>query len=157
MMMKPNHGFTLLEMMVVIAILGAVIISVPNILQWLRYQGVQHAADQLRCDLQLARMMAIRQKQTCALLFNHPAAGQYTNSLNNKTVHLSAYRGGVHFLRNGPGNDAMSSAIKFSRRGMAVPAGDIYLADQDNQNIFRILVLVPGGISVLRWNGRSWQ
>jgi hypothetical protein len=57
----------------------------------------------------------------------------------------------------GPNNDPMSDRINFTRRGMTTPAADVYLADTDADHIYKIRVLVPGGISIFRWNGTSWQ
>lgn len=153
----PLQAFSLLELVIVIAILGAASIAAPPIYQWMRYQGVGHAADQLRCDLHLARLMAINRKKTCSLEFDVPAKGQYRNSLSRQVTDLRMYRGGVHFLREGPDQNAMSPRISFNSRGMAVPAGDVYLSDEEQTRICRILVLMPGSISIFSWSGGQWQ
>lgn len=155
--MRARRGFSLLELLIVMGIAALTVISVPPMIHWLNRQGLRHAVEQLRCDLQLARVMAIRRQQTCAVIFNQPGTNQYINSISQKISDLSRYRGGVHFLSPGPDHDAMSSRINYTRRGMSTPAGDIYVADGDQQNIFRIRVLIPGGISVFRWNGEAWQ
>jgi prepilin-type N-terminal cleavage/methylation domain-containing protein len=155
--MKTRKGFTLLEVVIVMTIIAMTVISVPPVVQWLNRQGIRHAVDQLRSDLQLARMTAIRQQQNCTVVFNQPGTDQYMNSVNRKVVDLSRYRGNVHFLRRSPDNNDMSSRINFTRRGMCAPAADVYLADGDLQSIFRIRVLIPGGISIFRWNGQSWR
>jgi prepilin-type N-terminal cleavage/methylation domain-containing protein len=157
MFCQRNSAFSLLEMMIVIAIMGALTIAVPSIYQWIRYQGVGHAADQLRSDLQLARLMAISRKQVCMIEFNTPGPGQYRNSLSNRVVDLRIYRGGVHFMAEGPDRNKMSSRISFNNRGMAVPAGDIYLSNQDHSRIYRLLVLMPGSISLVQWSGERWH
>lgn len=150
-------AFTLIELMIVVALIGTVLVTTPALMQWLRQQGVSHAVTQLRTDLQLARLMAINQKQTCSIVFNAPQPNQYTNSLNKRICRLSSYRGGVHFISHGPDGNPMSQRISFSRRGMAVLSADVYLADGQNLSNYRILVLAPGGISVSRWNGERWQ
>jgi prepilin-type N-terminal cleavage/methylation domain-containing protein len=155
--MKPRSGFTLIEMTIVLAICGMIVILAPNLMQWMQLQGVGHAVDQLRADLLLARTMAINHKKTCTIRFNYPGPGQYTNLLTNRMVNLSQYRGGVHFMPKGPDNDAMSGQINFTRRGMAAPAGDVYLSDRQNQRMYRLRVLVPGGISIFRWGEKQWQ
>jgi type II secretory pathway pseudopilin PulG len=155
--MKTYSGFTLLELATVLAILTITVIGIPPMMQWLNRQGVRHAVDQLNGDLQLARVMAIRQKQTCAVTFNQPGPNQYVNSINQKIVDLSSYRGGVHFMSRGPTDDAMSLRICFTSRGMTVPAADIYLANGGRQDIYRLRVLVPGGISIFRWDGDHWK
>jgi prepilin-type N-terminal cleavage/methylation domain-containing protein len=151
------RAFTLLEAMIVIAIIGSTFIALPALLQWMNQQGISHAADQLRCDLQLARMMAISHRKACAIQFNVPGKNQYQNSLTQKVVDLGAYKGGVHFLPEGPDRNAMSGQIIFNSRGMAVPAGDIYLANTKESRIYRLLILMPGGISQFRWNGEQWN
>ena len=155
--MDRRGGLTLIELLMVMVIIGMTLFSVPSMLHWLNRQGVAHAVAQLRADLQLARVMAIRQKQTCTLSFNNPGRNQYANSLNRNVTDLSAYRGGVHFMARGPDDDPMSARINFTRRGMTTPAGDIYLADARQERIYKIRVLVPGGISVFRWADDGWH
>lgn len=155
--MKTRKGFTLPELVIAMTIMAMTVISVPPVIQWLDRQGIRHAVDQLRSDLQLARVMAIRHQKTCAVVFNQPGPNQYVNSVSQKIVDLSRYRGNVHFLSHSPDHDAMSSRINFTRRGMCAPAADIYLADGDMKSVFRIRVLVPGGISIFRWNGENWR
>jgi prepilin-type N-terminal cleavage/methylation domain-containing protein len=155
--MSAQSGFSLFEMMVVIAIIGSVIVSAPFLMQRMQLQGVSHAVDQLRGDLQLARMTAIRRKQTCMIVFNHPGPNQYSNSLTGKVVNLNSYRGGVHFLAEGPDHDAMSAKIAFTQRGMAVPAGDVYMSDGSGKIVFRLLVMTPGCIDLFRWDGGKWR
>lgn len=155
--MNAFRGFTLLELVIVMAIVTLTVISVPPMIQWLNRQGIRHAMEQLRSDLQLARVMAIRRQQTCSVIFNQPKTNQYINSINGKIVDLAKYRGSVQFLSRSPDDDAMSSQINFTGRGMCAPAGDVYLADGDLESVFRVRVLVPGGISIFRWNGESWR
>jgi len=150
-------GFSLIELMLVLALMAAVVVATPALMQWIQRQGLRHAVNQLRADLQLARMMAINQKQTCSILFNAPEPDQYTNSLSNRIGRLSNFRGGVHFLSHGPDGNPMSPRISFTRRGMAVLSADVYLADRENLTNYRILVLAPGGISISRWNDGRWQ
>ncbi|MFZ1984117.1 MAG: GspH/FimT family pseudopilin [Desulfatitalea sp.] len=156
--MKSKSGFTLIEVMMVVAIVSAVIISVPAFHEWFQRQGVSLAVDQLRADLQLARIMAINQKQTCAIVFNSPGSNQYTNSLNQQTVDLAGYRGGVGFLPIGPAGGGAKSKIAFNRQGMSTSAAevDVFVTDQEKHAIYRLRVLGPGGISVARWSGGRW-
>jgi prepilin-type N-terminal cleavage/methylation domain-containing protein len=152
-------GFTLIEAMVVISIICAVVISVPPMLQWLRQQGVRHAVEQLQADLQLARITAIRQRQTCALSFNTPGLNQYINSHTKRRCDLASYRGNVHFLKQGPDGKEMAPAVNFNRRGMSttVIPSNIFVSDGDGMSIYRIQILLPGAISVTRWIGGDWH
>ncbi len=152
-------GFTLVETLMVIAIMCAVIVSTPFMLQWLRQQGVRHAAAQLQADLQLARVMAIRQKQTCKLRFNTPGINQYINTLNGRRTDLRSYRGGVQFLNRGPDGKKMASEVNFDRQGMSgsVLPADIFLSDGQGLATYRIRILLPGGISVYCWSANQWH
>jgi prepilin-type N-terminal cleavage/methylation domain-containing protein len=156
--MRSKSGFTLMEVMMVVAIVSAVVISVPALHAWMQRQGVGLAVDQLRADLQLARIMAINQKETCAIVFNSPGPNQYTNSLNHQTVDLAGYRGGVRFLTIGPAGGSAKTKIAFNRQGMSTSAAevDVFLTDQVKHAIYRLRVLGPGGISVARWTGGRW-
>jgi prepilin-type N-terminal cleavage/methylation domain-containing protein len=154
---KRVDGFTLIELLVVIFILSAVTVIVMPIHAWVQRQGAGLAVEQLRGDLQLARLMAISRKQTCSVVINNPSENKYSNSLNHQMVDLATYRGGVHFLSKGPDGGPAAGTITFNRRGMAMSLGAVFLADRDMANIFRIRVMTPGGISVFRWSGNGWR
>lgn len=158
MKMTESDGFTLLEMMIVVAIVGAAILIIPALGTWMGRQGVSLAVDHLRADIQLARMMAIKQQGRCTITANRPGRDQYMNSLSRQWVYLSQFRGGVHFMEKGPDGRLAASEIVFNRQGMscsAVPR-DFFLADADYSSIFRIRILLPGGISIHRWSKDRW-
>ena len=152
-------GFSLFEVLVVLSIIGLVIISVPSMFAWLDRQGVLLAVDQLRSDLQLARMTAIRAQQPCAVDVHSPEPEQYTNSITRQTCRLSGFRGGVHFLTHGPDGRVAANRLEFNRQGMSttVVPRDLFLADRDIHAVFRIRITMPGGISVSRWTGDHWN
>lgn len=156
--MKAVHGFTLMEALMVLAIISTVVLCVPAFNGWFQRQGVGLAVAQLRADLQLARIMAINHKKNCAIVLNDPAPNQYRNSLNQQTVDLAAYRGGVGFLTIGPDNGGAQAQITFNRQGMSTSAAavNVFLTDQEKHAIYRIQVRGPGGISVARWQGGGW-
>lgn len=159
MISKPASGFTVMETLVVAAIVVSVIITVPAMMMGMRQQGASHAVNQLRADLQRARVMAIKRKQECTLEFNHPAPNQYSNSLNRRISDLKAYRGGVCFLSQGPDGVDMTAKVAFNRKGMSttIAPGNVYVADQSHTRIYRISILPPGGIFVHRWDGQHWE
>ena len=157
--MRRQSGITLLELIIAMAIMGAVIFSVPALGLWMRQQGAGLAADQIRADIQLARLMAIRHKSQCAVVLHTPDRGQWRNSISGQWGSLKQYKGGVCFLNQGPDGRPAASEIVFNRRGMStsVVPKNIYLADAELSRIYRIQVRLPGGISVHRWGKNSWH
>jgi prepilin-type N-terminal cleavage/methylation domain-containing protein len=159
--MKPARitGFTLIEAMVVIAIISLATISIPLMLQWLNQQGVRHAVEQLQADLQLSRIAAIRRGQTCVVRFNKPGMNQYVIESLNRRDDLARYRGNVHFLKQGPDGKDMTDKVSFNCRGMSatvIPAY-IFITDSSGSAVYRLRIKLPGGISVHLWCGDHWQ
>ena len=157
-MNKCSNGFSLLELMLVVAIAGSMMIAVPAIISWMNQSGVRHAAETLYAELQLARLSAIRNKQPCALVFTTQDSNQYCNSLTHQCVELARYRGGVHFLPVGPKGKPMATEIRFNRQGMSMSIAPVhvYLTNMDRTAIYRIRVMLPGGLALERWNGKDW-
>jgi len=157
--MKKVQGFTLMEAIMVLAVISITVFCVPAFNGWFRQQGAGLAAAQLRADLQLARIMAINQKKNCAIVIHDPIPNQYRNSLNQQTTDLAAYRGRVRFLAIGPDKGNAKTQIVFNRQGMSTSAAaaNLFLADQEKHAIYRVQVRGPGGISVARWQGGGWH
>ncbi len=154
-----KRGFTVMEALIVIAIMAMVTLTVPAFYAWFKGQGVRLAADQLRADLHQARIMAVNQRRSCAVEFHMPGADQYINTLNQRVTFLSSYRGGVRFLAQGPDGAAAATQIAFNSQGMStsVAARFVFLADEEGQAIYRVRVPGPGGIQVSRWSGEGWR
>ena len=63
--LKGMRGFTLVELMITIALLGVVAtIAVPNFVQFIRNNQVQAKADELKTFLQYARGQAVTTRKT---------------------------------------------------------------------------------------------
>lgn len=159
--MKPARtaGFTLIEATMVVAIISATVITAPPVLQWLNRQGVRHAVEQLQADLQLSRVAAIRNRQTCVVRFNTPGLNQYVIESANHRCDLANYHGNVHFLKQGPDGKPMTRKVSFNCQGMSttvVPAY-VFITDSSGSAVYRIRVKLPGGISVHLWCGDHWQ
>ena len=159
--MQPARtaGFSLIEALVAMAIIGTTVITAPLMSQWLNRQGVRHAVEKLHADLQLCRVAAIQQKQDCVVRFDTSGLNQYMVEPLNRRCDLRGYRGNVRFLKQGPDGDSMSKTVSFNCQGMSttVIPSDIFLTDGSGLAIYRIEVMQPGGISVRQWSKGGWR
>ncbi len=157
-MIRNASGFTLIEAIVVFSLIAMVFIAIPPMASWLGQQGAGHAVDTLQANLQLARSMAISRKSPCRVKFNVPS-NHYFNTLGAQLYRLTDFRGGIHFMPEGPDGRTMASEITFNFQGMStsvIPV-DIFIADRTEKHPYRLRILLPGGISVRRWNGSAWR
>jgi type IV fimbrial biogenesis protein FimT len=94
-MKRNNAGFTILELMVVIAIIAILsAIAVPNMIGWRERAKLRGAIANLRGDLQWAKTRAIREHAPVSVLF-------YTNRYE---IFVDNGAGGVtaaDYIRNG--------------------------------------------------------
>lgn len=119
---QHNDGFTLIEMVVVIAIIAiSLSMAVPNLMLWFDNLSVKAAARDLYSAMQEARMMAVEQNASTAIVFdtsnssyyicsdpgddgNWGSAGDMTGTGDNgieRRVSLLSYKNKVRF---GKGN-----------------------------------------------------
>jgi prepilin-type N-terminal cleavage/methylation domain-containing protein len=175
-MMKKRRGFTTIELMVVIGIIGiAAATAIPTFTVWLPNYRLRAATNDLYANLQLAKSGAVRDHGEWAVQFD-TANNSYrlwsnwgtADQAEVKTVALSDYGSGVAF---GPGNatddvpDGANPIIDdvtygsdvavFNMRGTC-SAGYVYLENNKN-NTFAVGSLSSGAVRMRRWSGSTWE
>jgi len=163
--MRKNYGFTLVELMVTIAIIAIVsAIAIPSYISWLPNYRLKSAVLDLEGNIQRTRLQAIKHNQTWAVLFDQandiyyvcsnpgvnglwdgPVSMGGDGDTVERTVNLADYNAGVNIA-------AMSSAnFTFSNRGIA---GFNYTVNLMNQSAsspnYRISVSISGGVGTIR-------
>jgi type IV fimbrial biogenesis protein FimT len=143
-------GFSLVELMVGIAIIAILVgISGSSLRSWLIHKGLNDAVEQLRGDLQQAKLLAVKQRANCSVTMNTPAANQYTISLNNRVVDLGSFRGNVTFT------GVPTPVITFTPWGTCLVAGQVQLTSQSNPSIFRLSTSISGSIFRRVWSNSA--
>jgi len=146
--MQNKKGFSLFELMIVIAIIAILsAVTVPNLISWYRNQGLRNAVVELQSNLQLTKMVAVKQNQNCSVNID-TGAGSYNIPCIGKTVSLNSYSGGVVF--GGPGGEATADEILYTSRGFSNLNRTIYLTNMENSAYYRIQILIYGGVATSR-------
>ena len=142
-----NHGFSLLECLVVVALLGTLatlVIPSSNAVQ--RRLELDSGLRRLRVGLDRGRMAAQRDRQPCALQLS---ATGWQPPLSGD---LPACRGGVMSLvETGSGELELCSnlpdAVRFSTNGLVLDGGLVVLSHPAHGHALCLVIGLPLGIS----------
>jgi len=166
-LIKANSGFTLVELMVVIAIIAvSLIIAIPTYhLSIKPTVSLNGAARQLYSDVQLARLRAVSNNTRCGLVFsagpgytifrdNNPANSQYDAGEEViKTVDLAKEYPMVQFDTSEGGGDGISfvnNSSSMTPKGLATKQGTVYLINEKGKGR-KIVVNHMGGVRIEKY------
>ena len=182
--MKNLHGFTKLELLVTLSILGILTaLATPGFLSWLPNYRLKGAVRDLYSNLQLAKSGAVKDRGEWAIRFDPGgnsyqivsggADRRYSTPADNvvlKTVSLPSYGSGLCFGRgsatrkvgrNEPIRDCVSypgDRVVFNSRGMTTGTfgGYAYLTN-DRSSCYAVGTWSSGIVVLRKWNGKAWE
>lgn len=174
-----RHGFTLLELMIGIAIIGVTIgLALPDFMGFIGSYRLKKTARGLYNDMQSTRLSAIKQGKTWAIVFDS-AGGKYSVcsdkggdgawSGNDNTVEKAVALPGESGVQYGHGaatkpagtswgGDNISfnnNSATFNSVGTGL-AGYVYLQNKHG-DAYAVGKESTGFISIKRWTGADWE
>jgi type IV fimbrial biogenesis protein FimT len=119
--MKKNAGFSLIELMTVIAILAILIaVSTPNVFRWLSTQRFNSAVRDVQASIENMRMFAVKENSQSIITFtddaNNYETDKWKRGVNTHDIEVHDLPAGVTVS-----SDFADGELVFSSRGMATP------------------------------------
>lgn len=182
--LKTNSGFSLTELMIVIGLLTFLAMGAASSLDihsWIAGYRLRSSARQVFMDMQKARMMAIKDNQQCAIMFepsNSSYYFQYWDSVSEKwkpesppSENLFKLEQGIHFGAGSASFDATDEQkpfdsanyitftgdrVTFNSLGLPTKSGYCYICSA-NGDAYAIGTNTCGVIKLKRWHDNDWE
>lgn len=180
---RPQEGFTLVEVLVVVSVVGIVAaIVIPSVLGWRPNYKLNQAGNDLYSTFQTARMLAVKRNANVSVVFNNAVnPGFYFIDVDGSgavdqpeeiQVNLTDYGHGIDFYVP-PGlmnwsNGAIANPVTFagaprnatfSSNGMLVGLpGSVFLSRNpgiggQTHLVYALTVVTSGAVKMRKYNG----
>ena len=149
--MKSERGFTVIELIFVIAIVGLLTsLAVFSTVKWIHRTEVRIFAMKLLSDLEWARSLAFRYGNS-TVKFNNSSDdfnGSYTLSADNFTIQRTVPKG----IRMKASERLLSGqGLQFRRNGLPDKNGHILITDKDKEEKYLICInKIAGRIKLIK-------
>ena len=134
--MHKNSGFTLMELMTTIAIIAVLAaIAVPNMIGWRSGTKLQGAVENLRGDLQLAKLKAVQEGDVVTVTFFKDVDDVYGYNVvtsSGATIRDRRLPAGVS-LDLGGTDFAGDDFARFNNRGLPVETGKVVIVSSGGE------------------------
>ncbi len=171
MELKKQKGFSLIELMVVISIIGILLaIAIPGFIKMAPRMRLKSAARDVVSDIQLAKTLALRDRKQYIIEFSSNGYKVKTDGVVKKTINLSDYEGVAFGSGHGKtsedsGDGDIGNGVTFAGNKITFyanstidPVGGIYLKNPDNTTFAVLCLSSAGGVKTLKnMDGEGWE
>ena len=135
-MMRKKDGFSLFELLVVLAIIAVIsTIAAPHVLSWRSSAKLRGAADNVRGDLQMSKVRAVRERAPVTITFT---ATNYRVTFTDRDGNERILRdrqlpAGVRVDLAGTSFGSMGDETQFNGRGLPVAGSAVLVNTKGEQ------------------------
>ncbi|MEJ2100412.1 MAG: GspH/FimT family pseudopilin [Desulfobacterales bacterium] len=135
-MMRKKDGFSLFELLVVLAIIAVIsTIAAPHVISWRSSAKLRGAADNVRGDLQMSKVRAVRERAPVTITFT---ATNYRVTFtdqdgNERILRDRQLPAGVRVDLTGTSFGSMDNETQFNGRGLPVAGSAVLVNTKGEQ------------------------